>query len=38
MDDGNDRDDSWDDDELPDGRAWRRPAGMFILEIGRAHV
>ena len=31
MDDGNDRDDSWDDDELPDGRAWRRPAGMFIL-------
>src|SRR5580693_2010099 len=31
MDDRNDRDDSWDDDELPDGRAWRRPAGMFIL-------
>ena len=27
-----DPDDSWeDDDELPDGRAWRRPAGMFIL-------
>jgi 2'-5' RNA ligase len=30
---GGDSSDAWehDDDELPDGRVWRRPAGMFIL-------
>jgi 2'-5' RNA ligase len=29
---GGDSADAWDDDdELPDGRVWRRPAGMFIL-------